>query len=205
MIKSKGDRKVETWEHQRSGVTCDIYLRGTKFVAVLLEKEFDAPDIAILRHQLRDYAEHWLSMKWFPLIKIDTGADRYNSQGDQRADLKITIERFLVSASPAGQWFSVGWAVDPAHRKSEMSDYSENRYGRGGMGSRLNIIGLPLKAPLKTSDDTYLMDYTEELWDKLFAIVQGVHALRKKISDLVSSKKGLESLLLGGGEQLLLK
>ncbi len=108
MIKNKGDRKVETFEHARRGTTCDIYLRGTKFVATLLEKEFEAPDVSILREKLRDYAEHWITMEWFTLIELEI-EDRTNRYRESTTGESISLERtrFYVSKSPAGMMFQV--------------------------------------------------------------------------------------------------
>lgn len=199
MIKSKGDKKVQNWEHLRSGLGCGIYLRGTKFAATFLEKEFEAPDINIIQNQLRDYAEHWITMEWFPVIEIEieAGEGRYRSDPVGET-VSLNCKRFYLSLSPAGEIFEVEWDVDADHRKAKMTNY-------GRYSSELKLTGLPLRAPLKTGrGEKYLMDYTNDLWDKFEQIARGILALRETLHKLVSTKQGISQLLKRSGEKLLL-
>lgn len=204
MIKNKGDKKVETWEHARSGLTTDIYLRGCRFVAVLLETPFDAPDINIIRHEMADYAEHWITMKWHPIIEVEAGGSSgYRSSGE---GVKINYTRFYISQSPAGHFFKVSWEVDEDHRKAEMSSF---RTGRGRYGDdrteKLNLVKLPLTAPLQQdSDEKYWIAYSEAIWVRLKGIDEGIQRLRKAITELISTRKGVELLIAGAGAQLML-
>src|SRR4051812_45913797 len=104
MIKKAGDKKVDDYKHHKSGVECAIYLRYTTFVATLLERSFEAPDIAILRRQLDDYAEAWVTIEWHPLleIEIETNNHSYRDECDGES-LKFKRKRFYVGTSPAGE------------------------------------------------------------------------------------------------------
>lgn len=201
MIKEKGDKKVETWTHGRSGFETDIYLRDTSFVATLLEKFFDAPDIAMLRKQLGDYAEHWLTMEWFEILEINVSQGVYNHE---KASIQFKYDRFLISESPAGQLFTVKWSVHPEHRKAEMDHLGDGYNSRGrGMTNKLKLIGFPLVAPLSRGDNEYWMAYTETLWQKCEYIANSIEDLHNQLRGMISSNEGLQKFLAIGGPQPL--
>lgn len=192
--KKKG-KKIETFIDHKSGLECDIYLDGTQFTATLLEREFTADNVALVRTKLRDYANHWLTMEWFPIAEVDCSETGY-SRGESR--LKLEFERYYLSRSPAGEIFKVEWDVDSAHRKAEMSLITgEDRYGRHDRNNKLKIIGLPLTAPVKTGDEKFLIDYSDELWMKLKGIAENIDALSKRLHELISTKQGVAQLLEG--------
>lgn len=212
MIKKTGDKKVEEWTHVRSGLETVIYLRGTDFAATILSRAFEAPNIAILRSQMADYCEHWITMEWFGLIEIDLDNDNHSFRNDpEGATITFKHKRFWVSKSPAGEFFSCPWEVDEEHRKAKMEKYGvsggyHRRYHHDNTRhDMLTIIGLPLGAPLEKERGTYLLDYTEELWQRFEGLVAGIEAMQRTIKDLVSTRKGLAQLLTGGGDKLLLK
>ena len=208
MIKKGGDKKVEEWTHSRSGLQTTIYLRFTEFVATILQREFKAPNIAILRSQMADYCEHWITMKWYGIIEIEVDSHRDSYRNTpQGAKLEFACKRFWVSKSPAGEFFRCQWDVDPDHRKAKMENYGVSvGYGRryGKDHDMLKIVGLPLKAPLELDRGNYLLDYTEELWTRFQGLITGIEAMQKTITSLVSSRAGIEQLLAGTGAQILL-
>jgi len=207
LVKMKGDRKVQTWRDDRSGLSADIYLRGTRFVALFLEEMFEAPDVAMLRKKLRDKAEHWITMQWHPMIEVaikDVGP-RYRDEAESES-IELKLERYYVSASPTGELFKVGWDVDETHRKASMDHFGEGYRWNRGIASKIRLTGLPLKAPLRTHDGGWLIDYNEQLWDGFEGVQRGIRRLRKRLEELVGTRKGIELLLRGGnGAQLLLK
>lgn len=209
MIKKGGDKKVEEWTHDRSGLQATVYLRFTEFVATILGREFKAPNIAILRSQMADYCEHWITMEWFGIIELNVDSDRHSYRDDpEGAKLEFACKRFWVSKSPAGEFFRCEWDVDKDHRKAKMERYGvSGSYGRRYNEDRhnmLKIVGLPLKAPLEIEGGNYLLDYTEDLWTRFQGLITGIEAMQKMINSLVSSRAGIEQLL-SGNAQLTLK
>jgi hypothetical protein len=102
----KGDRKVQTWRHDRSGLSADIYLRGTKFVALFLEEQFEAPDVSMLRKKMSEKAEHWITMQWHPMIEvaIKEPSGHYSGEPDSQG-IELQLERYLLSRSPTGELY----------------------------------------------------------------------------------------------------
>lgn len=204
MIKRKDDKKVDEWEDHKSGFSTTIYLRYTSFVATLLEKSFEAPDIAMLRKQLSDYAEHWITMEWFPILELQASeTSHYSDRPD--ASVQLKFKRFLMSQSPAGEMFTVDWDVHPDHRKAEMSQIDNGYRSRGrGMGSKLKLIKFPLVAPLSQgSDNCFWISYTDELWGKCEYIAGAIQSLREQLNDMIKSNEGIQKLLAIGGPQTL--
>jgi hypothetical protein len=194
VIKQKGDKSVEEWEHHRSGFSTQIYLRGTRFVATLLEREFEAPDISIIRKQLGDYAHHWLTMEWFPIIEIEVdGGGRYKSD-DAKEQIEFKRERYQLSRSPAGEVFKVDWEItDPNHQKAQMQRQGTDRYD--SWSDRLKIAGIPLGRPFKVSDDRYILDYTDDLWQQCENIAKAIFDLRKQLRAMISTNEGIQKFL----------
>jgi len=206
-IKQKGDRKVQTWTHPRSGLSADIFLRGTSFVALFLEEMFEAPDVAMLRKKLSDKAEHWIEMKWYPMLQVEIQAETHRYRGDlPKEGVEFGYKRFFLSQSPTGEIFSVDWDVDPEHRKAQMESWGGGYRNYESYARKIKLAGLPLNAPLKKSDDEWLMDYSEELWQGFRQINKGIHDLRRRLREIVGTKQGLQQLLKArDGSQLLLK
>ncbi len=204
-IRMKGDRKVETYKHPRSGLSADIYLRGTKFIALFLEEMFDAPDVALLRKKLSDKAEHWIEMQWYPVIEIEIDEDQHSYRGElPKEGIEFGCKRFLLSQSPVGEVLAVDWDVDPEHRKAQMESWGGG-YHNSDYGRKIRLTGLPLKAPLKKNDNEWLMDYNEDLWRGFNEITKGIYQLKKRLREIVGTKQGLQQLINTDGRQLLLK
>lgn len=207
MVRQKGDKKVQTWTHSRSGLSADIFLRGTSFRALFLEKMFDAPDVSILRKQLSDYAEHWIKMEWHPIIEIEMGEPSNYRSEIQREGIEFGCKRYYLSVSPAGEVFEVGWDVAVSHRKAKMNSLGGSSYSRRGRGfnAEIRLAGLPLGAPMKNGDN-WMMDHDETLWAAFQQITEGIYALRKKLKQLVGTNEGIKQLKDGANaRQLLLK
>lgn len=206
MTKMKGDRKVQTWRHERSGLSADIFLRGTRFVALFLEEMFEAPDVAMLRKKMSDKAEHWIEMEWHPLIEVSIKepSGSYHRDEPDSEGIDLQLERYLISCSPTGQLFRVGWDVDPEHRKASMDSFGEGYRWTRGIASRIRLTGLPLKAPMKTHDGGWLIDYNEQLWEGFTGVQQGIRELRRRLEKLVGTKQGIEMLLAGHDGRLAL-
>ena len=87
-----------------------------------------------------------------------------------------------------------------------MDHFGEGYRWNRGIASKIRLTGLPLKAPLRTHDGGWLIDYNEQLWDGFEGVQRGIRRLRKRLEELVGTRKGIELLLRGGnGAQLLLK
>jgi hypothetical protein len=201
--KEKGDRKVDTWYHQKSGMSCDICIRGVTFYAHFLEHLFQAPDATILKRELTDYAEHWLDMVWHGVIEIDIDKENYSGYSrDNGEKVSLDLDRYYLSISPAGKSFKVSWDTDEDYRKADMEAYTDlyrgGGYGNDDKGDKLIIIGLPLKAPVKLKNGNYLLPYEEATWIALKEIESGIVNMRKKLKELVSTKAGVRQLLEAG-------
>lgn len=201
MIKQHGDKKVQDWTHPRSGLETCIYLRGTQFVATLLEEEFRAPDVAMLRKKLSDKAEHWIEMDWYPIIEVRIGeAGRHYRDDGEGESIEFSRSRFFISQSPAGEIFKCEWEVAPSHRKARMDSY--------GNAKDIKLIGLPLDAPLKiearySDGGKYLIDYNEALWVEFDRITENIFRLKKRLKEIVSTNQGLTFLLESAGSDVL--
>lgn len=205
------DKKVEDWKHEKSGCETIIYLSGTDFVANLLAEWFSAPDIGTLRKKLRARAEVHYSMEWFPVMEVtieESGRSHsYRDSGAEGEAVSFKSERYWLGMSNAGEIFRCDWEVDESHRKAQMETIGGG-YSRRGSGKEtkaLKLVKLPLTAPLKQSDGNYVIAYDEAVWDKGEQIIEGIHALRQQIKTLFQTKAGIEKLLTGGGDGLLLK
>lgn len=198
MTKQKGDRKVRTWSHPRSGLSADIYLRETRFVALFLEKTFEAPDVRMLEKKMSDYAEHWIQMEWYPVIEVEIDDDRHSYRGEiTKEGLAFGFKRFYLSQSPVGEIFSVGWDVETAHRKASMESWGGGYRHHDNYSTKIKLIGLPLGAPLK-KDAGWLLDYNETLWLGFVGIRDGLMQLRKRLREMVGTREGLKQLMKGG-------
>lgn len=215
MPKEKGDRKVETWKH-RSGMEADIYLRGTRFVALFLERDYSAPEVATLRRALQDAAEHWMQLEWFGVIEIEVeDADGAKVRRDYDdvcgAELEFKRNRYWITQSPAGRVYRCAWEVAEAHRKAHLEPLSDEGEG-GGYHSRrshslvktVKLCGLPLRSPIKTTNGNFLLDYDPVLWDNLTGIIRSISLLRANLYEMTRSKKGIEALRNGNPGQFLL-
>lgn len=200
-------KKLGSWTHEKSGITVDYFINGTRFECTVLEQKLNAPEAAVLRHQVMDRLEHWMSMEWFPIINVevsDEGAGGANYRDEPTGDgLSIKVRRFYLSRSPAGQVMQCGWDVDEEHRKAKMSTYG---------GSDIALTRLPLKAPFSCSgrgyrsDSGYLMDFTPELWATLVEMIQSLGKMRVQLAKLFKTRDGVAKLqagrstLLGAGD-----
>jgi hypothetical protein len=209
------DRKVDTYVHHNSGFTCDIYLRGTRFHALFLEREFDAPDVNILKHDMADFAEHWMTLEWHPVVNLkveEPGVGGYRSRGeesDNEASIQLSFDRFYISQSPAGATFKVKWDVEEEYRKIEMDPFTiseryhgryrsqRDSYGNEPKPDKLKLVTLPLRAPIKTNSDSYLMAWTPELWNQLEGIAEGIKRMRQTLGKMITSKEGILQLSAG--------
>lgn len=201
---TKSDKKVEVWTHERAGLETTVYLSGTQFYANLLERDFRAPDIALLRKQLRDYAEVQISLEWYPILEVSTEAER-GYRSTEGVSITFKFERYFLGRSNGGEVFQVDWETDPEHRKAKMSSISDGRYGRHSSHDReLKLTKLPLGAPFKKQAGEYLIDYDEDLWEACERIEKGIEAINGQILALFATKQGLAMLLSGVGSNALL-
>jgi hypothetical protein len=154
---------------------------------------------------MSDYAEHWISMDWYPVIEVVIDAeDRHTYRNEiTKKSIAFGIERYYISQSPVGEIFTVEWDVDEKHRKAQMEHYGGG-YGNNSYSAKIRLAGLPLGAPLK-KDDGWLMDYNEELWQGFKGVQKGIEQLTKRLRELVGTKQGLQQLLSRDGAKLLLK
>lgn len=182
-------KKVIDIEHPKSGVVVTCYLDKTRFTCTVLERTFVASDVSVLKTQVLDFLDHWLTLEWFPVIRVEhSSSDGWG--GGKKTGLWLTTERMFLSRSPAGKVLRVGWDVDPAHRKALC----------GSSDSAFNLASLPLGAPFKLGPSVTWMDYTESTWNSLQAIRDGIDRASAKLSDLVSTREGNMQLEAGRAE-----
>jgi len=185
-------KKVGTIEHAKANISVDFFLRGTQFVATVLEKEFTAPDASVLRHKVNEHIEHWLNLNWHPVIEVDVSGSRYS--GDSDNEVKIDFKRYYLSVGPAGGLATVDWDVDESHRKAKC-EWSRRDDWR-------KLVKWPLEAPLEVGDE-WLLPYSEETWSALENISDGIGKLKKAIRALISTRAGVAKLQSTGGKLLL--
>lgn len=197
-MRKKGQTKVEDWTHSRSGVECAIYLEFTTFKAMLLEREFSAPDVAMLRKQLNDYAEAMVHLDWHPVIDVSTGESRasYRDEPDGES-VNFGCKRFYLGESPAGELYKVDWDVDEYLRKAQMASLGGGYTRDDRLRSELKLAGLPLKAPLKQGYNRWLVPYSDELWDRCMKINESLRFVREQVTKLFKTKESVADFLAG--------
>lgn len=196
----------------------DIYLRGTRFVAMFLERDYSSPEVATLRRALRDAAEHWMQLEWFGVIEIEVESEngvRVRRDYDDvcGAELEFKRNRYWITQSPAGRVYRCAWEIAEEHRKAHLEALSDNDdagnrryYGRDShsLVKTVKLCGLPLRSPIKTGDGNFLLDYDPVLWDNLTGIIRNISLLRANLYEMTRSKKGIEALRKGNPGQFLL-
>lgn len=200
MQKNKA-KKLGSWTHDKSGITVDYFINGTRFECTVLEEKLDAPEAAVLRHKAMDKLEHWMTMEWFPIMEVEVSDDGQHSYSDEPEGdaISIKVKRYWLSRSPAGRVVRCDWDVDEEHRKAQMASYG---------GSDLQLTRLPLKAPFRGSGrygrtDGVMIDYTEELWDTVQRMIKALSQMRSELAKLFKNKDGIAKLQAGGSRFLL--
>jgi hypothetical protein len=186
-------RKIGTISHAESGIEVDYFLRGTRFVARVLEEEVSAPEAAILTREVRDRLDHWLKMDWYPII--ETEIETRWQERKESANVEIKIRRYWLSRSPAGLLRTCEWEVDEVHRKAKMNRFESCR--------ELNLTKLPLGVPLTLRSGKTMIDYDDQLWRNLLGIVASIRAIRERLQTLLTSKAGIAQIGRAKGALLL--
>ncbi len=195
---ASGKKKLGSWTHEASGITIDYFIEGTRFVCVCLEETVSAPEASVLRAQVFDRIEHWMTMEWFPVIEIEVDDNNCSSYRDEPEGDAVSVKakRFYISRSPAGRVKRVEWDVEEVHRKAKMRDYG---------GSELQLTRLPLKCPLvQGRGDGTLIDYNEEAWEALQQIIKAIGQIREQVGKMIKTKAGIEKLSAAGTRVLML-
>lgn len=197
MAKSK---KVDEFTHHLSGETVEIRLEGTTFAATVCGERITSPVAAEVKSKARDLLDHWVEMKWFPVIELEV--DEPSTYGGNRsATIKMEFKRFHVSRTNLGTLYEVEWECDEVHRRSQMRTIRTGHHGEKITAG----LKLPLAAPLHWNGEKVWVDYSEELWASLNGIAEGIHQMRLLLSDLMKTRKGLAKLAGAGSGVLLLE
>lgn len=173
-------KKVGEITHARSGLTVPIFIEKTTFVCDCLETRFTAPDAKILEAKVQDFIQHWLTLDWYPVIKVESATN--DGWGhSKKVGLWLTCERMYLSRSPAGQILRVTWDSEPAHRKALCSQMPDRE---------LRLAALPLGAPLQVGKSVTWMDYTDARWLALKAINTGIEKMAETLAVLLTTSAG---------------
>jgi hypothetical protein len=65
-------KKVGEITQARSGLTIPIFIEKTTFICDCLETQFTATDAKILEAKVQYFIEHWLTLDWHPVIKVES-------------------------------------------------------------------------------------------------------------------------------------
>ena len=204
MTRQKDQKKLGTWNHDKSGINVDYFIRHTTFYATVLGEELSAPEADVLRAKVMDKLEHWMQMDWHAVMQVqveDHEGDTYREEPEGDG-LYCKIKRFYLSRSPAGNVMEVDWDVDEAHRKAKMKRRGSEGYR--GRDDGLQLARLPLGAPYKLSEGNWLLDYSEETWRACEEIIKALGKMKKQLRDLVKTRAGIAKLAAGGSKYLML-
>lgn len=173
-------KKVGDITHQKSGLVVPYFIDKTTFVCSCLEQHFTAPEAKILESKVQDYIEHWMTLDWHPVIKVESATN--DGWGhSKKTGVWLTCERMYLSRSPAGQILKVAWDAETSHRKALCVPMSERE---------LKLAALPLGAPLQVGKSVTWMDHTEAKWLSLQAINTGIEKMAETLAVLLTTSAG---------------
>jgi hypothetical protein len=173
-------KKVGEITHSKSGICVPFFLEGTKFTCTCLEQTFTESDARILEEKVKDFIEHWMTLEWHPVIFVEFSLnDGWGSS--KRTGIWLDAKRVFLSKSPAGQVLECDWDADASHRKA-LCRTSNSR--------ELRLANLPLGAPLKVAKGTIWMDHTEEKWNAIARIREGIDKLGDMLMTLLTTVEG---------------
>ena len=188
----KGQKKLGTIKHEKSGIEVDYYLEGVHFIATVFEEKLREPNASILRNRVLERIDCWLSFEWMPIIKIEIGDGGYfRSRSDD--GISFEHERFYIAKGPAGTIVKVDWDVDEEHRKAKCT---------WGSDSILKLTQFPFTAPLETRDG-WLVPYTPEAWQAIADIKKGIKTLKRRLEEILTTREGIKKLIAGGARLLI--
>lgn len=192
--------------HEKSGVSVDYYLTGTKFTARVLERDLEAPEAAVLKAKAMDRLEHWVTLEWHPIIHASVkNADRWSHRNDPNGDgIEVRARRFYISRTPGGEIWEVDWDIEEVHRKASMSP------GKNVQLLRNSTFPLSVPLPLTSQDSSdsrgiqeTLLAYNEDVWASLQSLIEGIGKLRLVLSNLIRTKEGFAKMTHTGHNLLL--
>ena len=189
---TKGRKKIGTVLHAKTNIEIEYFLEGEKFVAKVFEKNLSEPNASILKNKINEMIDCWMSFEWMPVIKIEIGSGNRWKDDD---GVSFEHDRFYIAKGPAGSIVKVDWEVDEEHRKAKCE---------WGHDSTLKLTMFPFTAPLKTSHG-WLIPYTEETWQGIVDIKAGIEHLKKKLTQLLTSREGVKLLSEKGAKTLMLE
>jgi hypothetical protein len=196
------------------GIEVEIRLtKELEFRANVGDKRFQTKEVESLKSLIREEVQAQHMAVWLPVIKIDYGGETHSPQ---KADFKIEYDRFYY-AEVGDSTRIINWAryehlmeekKEPDTRFSEWSrsliGNSSPHYGKMEDNINTRVVhfhkmrnGEEVVLPLDQVTGVVYRPYTEELWAGLEALREALNLANCKISDLISTDKGLKTLASG--------
>lgn len=150
------------------------------------------------------------NMTWVPVIEVQQDGDvrhMYRDETETHGEsLSVTVKRYYLGLTrDEREWRGLPWESchpDSAAQVPENERYAaSSRYDEGPKSERLNGYTKPFRLPAflsRSRGDKAVLPYTEELWQGLLLVVQHLANSRVTLRELISTKKGVETLTLVG-------
>lgn len=156
-------------------------------------KKFMGKTAAEVQAEVMKHISETQEIEWKPVIQVSPITP---FQSEHKTFVGIEIDRYYVAMFPDKDWRTLRW-----------DDYNEEPNGMwgettiGGMRVRratrhnygANLEVLPSSTDHRR-EPVHFLDYDEDVWASLNAIVEGIGRLRGKINDLCGTPDGFRKL-----------
>ena len=207
MPREKKPQQVDEVYHERLGITVPIMLnRNTlEFYAEYEGDRIEARSAQEVKQQVEDLVRGGLTAEWQPVLKVQVTTPRdYAMYEDVQGSLGIKFRRYWVGFTPTGKTLQCEWNTPAAERRSAAKKYTE--LVRPNEVERIDFRSLPAVKHEGSSwhqgSDTYFLDYTEEMWAALNAIVAQLEKACDTLEQLLGTEEGRDRVMQVGAALL---